>query len=67
MNQNEITKSAMRDLRVGTLLTFIAINLRFVSGISLTPSFSLISCSQKTLTVGLIYMHQVYRIYGVTW
>lgn len=32
MNQNEIIKSAMRDLRVGTLLTFIAINLRFVSG-----------------------------------
>ena len=32
MNQNEITKSAMRDLRVGALLTFIAINLRFVSG-----------------------------------
>jgi len=32
MNQNEIIKSAIRDLRVGTLLTFIAINLRFVSG-----------------------------------
>ena len=32
MNQNEITKPAMRDLRVGALLTFIAINLRFVSG-----------------------------------
>ncbi|HHT9160188.1 MAG TPA: hypothetical protein ACFYEH_10040 [Candidatus Brocadiaceae bacterium] len=32
MNQNEIIKSAMRDLRVGTLLTFIGINLRFVSG-----------------------------------
>lgn len=32
MNQNEMIKSAMRDLRVGTLLTFIGINLRFVSG-----------------------------------
>ena len=32
MNQNEIIKSAMWNLRVGTLLTFIAINLRFVSG-----------------------------------
>lgn len=32
MNQNEIIKSEIRNLRVGTLLTFIAINLRFVSG-----------------------------------
>jgi hypothetical protein len=32
MNQHEMIKSAMRDLRVGILLTFIVINLRFVSG-----------------------------------
>src|SRR3970040_1537870 len=32
MNQNEIIKSEIRNLWVGTSLTFIAINLRFVSG-----------------------------------
>ena len=32
MNNNTIIQSAIRNLRIGTLLTFIGINLRFVSG-----------------------------------